>query len=501
VSVGTDGVSVGGDQGVEAGTDGVSVAGQDVGGAGLPSGDGDTPSLPGGSALPGAGVGEVPTGPVPVDIDYSMGDGGKGLIQAETDEGPRGAQAGFTLGTFGTIEGDRRFISELELSDTDRKYIDLEGVGTAGEDGVENVDGAVYTVNESGGTYVLALSRDAIGARGVGVAQGENVGFVNAQNAPGTQQGSLGGGLFAQSIAGLGPELPVGPTPPRVVGGGVECTGQECTSGTFGINQSDGGDPVVPDNQVTKPVKGNYPLPRTSDASGVVLPCSKPVTSDDLPTEQLPGVSDLPKGTLPGVPTSLLTNDAVFGLAFGVTPAPCDVSEPLASPVANPATSPGEYEGSPTTNFDKGMIRTNDGVSIIRGAEFGPGNGAGTADGSIGFIQRDGTGYSFNRLDVSDSEYEYFVISQSGVASRENVVSEFDTSLRDGYAGVGGDLQNEPGTSNGEAGLRISAIGRKAGFSLTCTPSGCQPDYDGLPKLGSLPTFPNPLAGDTGLPA
>jgi hypothetical protein len=371
---------------------------------------------------------------------------------------------------------------------------DHDGDGRVTRSGLEDAESAIYTVNESGGTYILALSRDNVQAAGMGDAQGERTGVASVRNTPGTQQGIVAGGLFPAAIAGFAPSAPAGPEAPGKLGGGVKCDGDRCVTGTSGVNET------VPSNRATDSIKGSYPLPRTTDTSGTVLPCSKPVTADDLPAEQLPGLSDLPD-TGAGLPTSLLTNEAVLSLAFGVAPQPCDVSDPLADPVANPAVEPGEYEGSPTVDPDQGSVNTDSGLTTLRAYEAGPGNGAGTADGlSFAKVQQDEQ-RTIQRLDVSDSEYGYSLITAEGEQGSETVAGEFDSSLRDGYAGVGGDLENELGTGDGAAGLSVSVIGKSAGVSITCTPSGCQPDYEGLPKVGDFPPeLPNPLAGDTGLP-
>jgi hypothetical protein len=491
VSVGTDGVSVGGDEGVNAGPEGVSVAGQDVGSGQLPGGDG----LPGGDVAPGGGSGDVPTGPVPVDISVSGSPMSGGIVNVQSSEDAPGPRVDALLFSGQSDDGGVRAVPELEIADANRTYFDFDGDGRINRSGLQNAEGAIYTVNESGGTYILALSRDNVQAAGMADAQGERIGVVNVQNTPGTQEGIVAGGLFPATIAGLGPSAPVGPELPEELGGGIKCDGDRCVTDASGINET------LPSNRVTDPIKQNYPFPRTTDTSGTALPCSKPVTPDDLPADQLPGLSDLPN-TGAGLPTSLLTNDAVLGLTFGIVPAPCDVSDPLADPVANPAVEPGEYEGSPTVDLNQGSFSTDNGLSALRVYEIGPGNGAGTAEGlSFMKIQQDEQRL-VQELDVSDSEYEYFLIDTEGKQENGTLTGAVDSSIRDGYAGVGGDLENELGTGNGTAGLSVSVVGREASVGITCTPSGCQPTYDGVPKVGDFPPeLPNPLAGETGLPA
>lgn len=484
VSVGTDGVSAGGDEGLNAGPEGVSVAGQGVGSG----------QLPGGDVVPGGGSGDVPTGPVPVDISVSGSPVSGSIISAESTEDAPGPSIDALLFSGQSDDGGVRAVPKLEIADADRTYIDFDGDGRVTRSGLQNAEGAIYTVNESGGTYILALSRDNVQATGIGEARGEQIGLANVKNTPGTQQGIVAGGLFPAAIAGLGPSAPVGPEATEKLGGGVKCDGDRCLTDVSGINGT------LPSNQVTDPIKSNYPFPRTTDTSGTALPCNKPVTVDDLPAEQLPGLSDLPN-TGAGLPTSLLTNQAVLSLGFGVVPDPCEVSDPLADPVANPAVEPGEYGGSPTVDLNQGNFDTENGLSALRVYEIGPGNGAGTADGlSFAKVQQDEQ-RTVQRLDVSDSEYEYFVIDTEGKQEEETVIGEFDSSVRDGYAGLGGNVENGPGTGSGTAGLTVSVVGKSAGVSITCTPSGCQPDYEGIPKVGDFPPgLPNPLAGDTGVP-
>jgi hypothetical protein len=491
ISVGTDGVSVGGGEGVNVGPEGVNVAGQDVGSGQPPGGDG----LPGGDVAPGGGSGDVPTGPLPVDVSVMGSPMSGGLITVQSADNVPGPKLDATLFSDTIDDGGVEVGPRLDVSDANRTYIDFDGTGRVTRSGLQNAEGAIYTVNESGGTYILALSRDNVQAAGMADAQGERIGVVNVQNTPGTQEGIIAGGLFPAAIAGLGPSAPVGPEAPEKLGGGIKCDGDRCVTDVSGINET------LPSNRVTDPIKQNYPFPRTTDTTGTVLPCSKPVTPDDLPTEELPGLSDLPN-TGAGLPTSLLTNEAVLSLAFGVTPTPCEVSDPIADPIANPAVEPGEYEGSPTVDLNQGSFSTDNGLTALRAYELGPGNGAGTADGlSFVKVQQDEQ-RTIQRLDVSDSEYEYLLITTRGEQENETVAGEFDSSLRDGYAGVGGDLENELGTGNATAGLTVSVVGNEAGASISCTPSGCKPGYEGLPKFGDFPPeLPNPLAGDAGLPA
>ena len=501
VEVGTDGVSVAEGEGVSVGPEGVSVAGREISRDSLPGGEGSPggDSLPDGGAAPGlpggSQNGEVPTGPVPVSIDYSIssGDGEfNPILTAETQEGPQGAQGELLLAGVGSSER-ARLIPQADISDNSRTYLDLDGDGTVSRSGVEDAEAAIYTVNQSGGEYLLVLTEDMAGARSTYYAQDEAVGFTNANTEPGTKKGNLGGGLFASNLLSLGPSAPVGPDAPRVVGGGVECDGEECRSGTFGVNDT------VPNNRVTEPVKANYPFPRSTDVSGIGgVPCGKPVNPSDLPLERAPGVSDLPPGTLPGVPTSLLTNDAVFGLAFGVAPDPCDVTDPVVEPVAEPAVEPGEYEGSPTFDVDNGMINTDDGFYGVRMIEIGPGNGAGTADGVYALVVNQDEQTAIHELEVADSEYDYLLLNARGTQEDGTASGSGDIAVREdmspSYVGVSPEFSNELGTSNGDATITVEVIGKSVGGSISCDASGCQPDYTGLPKLGELPTIPNPLA-------
>ena len=224
------------------------------------------------------------------------------------------------------------------------------------------------------------------------------------------------------------------------------------------------------------------------------------MTAEDLPAEQLPGLSDLPAdGT--GLPTSLLTNEAVLGLAFGAAPKPCEVSDPLADPVVDPAVTPGEDEPvAPTVDPGQGTPRFEDGFRDFRRVQAGStGDGPVVEAFYVTTLTRDYQG-ARQRLDAGDGEYEHFLLESREGYDGETASGTFDTAVRDGYAGVGGTAANDPGTTNGTASLRIDTVGGSAGVSITCTPSGCQPDYTGLPKLGDLPTVPNPLADAPGTP-
>lgn len=486
ISVGTDGVSVGGDEGVNAGPEGVSVAGQDVGSG----------QLSGGDVAPDDGSVDIPTGPLPVDIMVSGSPVSGSLINIQSAEDAPGPSLDAVL--FSGLSNDSsglRIAPRLDIADANRTYIDLDGNTRINQTGLQDASGEIYTVNESGGTAILELSRDNIQTTVIGEGQGQEVGLVNVQNTPGTREGIVAVGIFPATIVGFGPSLPVGPDLPERLGGGIKCNDDRCVAGTSGINET------IPSNNITDPIKAEYPFPLKWDNSGTVLPCGKPVTAEDLPTGLLPGLSDLPN-TGAGLPTSILTNEAVLGLALGVVPAPCDVSDPLADPVVNPAVEPGEYDGPPTLDLTQGSFDTENGLDILRVYEIGLGDGAGTTEGiSLLKLQQDEQRI-LQELEIYDSEYDYLLVSTDGKQSNRTVTGGLESSIRDGYVGLDSDVENELGTGNVTAGLTASVVGNEATVSITCTPSGCQPDYEGLPKLGDFPPeLPNPLAGDTGLPA
>lgn len=501
--VSTDGsnLEVGGNEGVSVGTDGVSIAGQDTGtqsalDSGYLQGSGslsDAGALLGSDSLPTDRSGSLPTGPLPLNVDYELYSPGSGMLTVDTARSSPGPDVNLVLisDRDGSTATTYNF---FEISNGGRTYIDHDGTAGISRRGLESLEGTVYTLNESRGTYLLALSRDNLQARGTGIARGERVGVFNAQNTPGTQQGTFAGGLFPANIAGFSPSLPVGPSAPEKLGSGITCTGEECRVGTAGLYDR------LPENNLTGPIRSAYPFPRTIDQSGTVLPCNKPVTPEDLPTGQLPGLSDLPKGTLPGVPTSLLTNDAVLGLAFGVAPAPCEVSQPLVAPVVSPAAEPGSIDSN-LVDTNRGSVDTSNGLNTLRVIQVGPGGNIGSLNSVSALVLEREQQKGFLRLDLDNSEYQYFFLKSVSDRQGGTTASNLQTSLRDGYAGVGGTVERGRQRGVGAGKLRAELFGNNVGVGFTCDSGGCRPTYDGLPKFGDLPTVPNPLAGDTGLPA
>ncbi|WP_254823906.1 hypothetical protein [Haloglomus halophilum] len=548
ISVGSDGLTVGGDDGVGVGTEGVEVGegvgvdasdGVQVGSDGIGAGPDDGVQVGGGDGIrlstTDVGVGDASYDPTTEGVSFKrevpLGEQGKlyvsrqGLgnvyLRATSPEGPQGVQSdflyaseaggdGFKSALQYAVENDETTYFEVDsegdltertglviapqvsAGDGERTYLDLGTNITASEAGIDRADVALYSVNESGVTITGEVSRDYIETRLQAEAAGEPVAFVNANHAPFTKRGNLGAGVFPGTGTDALPGIPVlkpalQQVLPGRLGAGIECTGQECLVGTEGVNET------IPSTPLTDPIKKYYPLPQRVDTTGYVLPCNTVVGPEDLPEEELPGLTDLPPDLVPGLPTQILSNEAVLGLAYGVVPAPCDVSKPLLEPVADPATPYEEYQGEPTFETD-GAQSFQNGISALRTFEAGLSNGGPGLDGTFATVldreKQDGV----LELSAGDEEYEY-AQANGRLTQQDGVVTgSLGLSLRGDESpsllGVDVETRNELGVGNSSRSVTVDLFGSNVGVSLDCDATTCQPDYDGLPKLGALPEIP-----------
>lgn len=96
----------------------------------------------------------------------------------------------------------------------------------------------------------------------------------------------------------------------------------------------------------TAPAAATDPSTVAASPANSSLPeglCERPVERDQLPVEAIPGPADLPvEPYVPGVPTRLLTPEAVVGLVLGNVPGTCVLASPYDPPVdpSNPPTDP-----------------------------------------------------------------------------------------------------------------------------------------------------------------
>jgi hypothetical protein len=95
---------------------------------------------------------------------------------------------------------------------------------------------------------------------------------------------------------------------------------------------------AVPKTNETGPE--DFPIGDERAAVNICDPLN--VETDDLPLQLLPSIQDLPEQLqVPGVPSSILSNEALFGILLGLIPAPCEVFNPN-DPQIDPTNIPDE---------------------------------------------------------------------------------------------------------------------------------------------------------------
>jgi hypothetical protein len=184
---------------------------------------------------------------------------------------------------------------------------------------------------------------------------------------------------------------------------------------------------------------------------------------ETVPLGQLPGLGALPSALQPpGVPTDLLTPEAVVGIVFGAVPNQCEVVNPYDPPVdpTDPPRDPavdvevqrlGEYNGGPV-----GVVRLDATLD-----ESGEGPGATVVVGALANPEFGDIDLS---LTVNDGEKDYTV----------------DPRVR----------YWDDGTAYVET--NIGLLGSRLGVVVECNGQECQPGTRGLPQLVELPAIPAP---------
>ena len=233
-----------------------------------------------------------------------------------------------------------------------------DGVNVGGEEGVD-VEAGTSGVNATvGGDDAVAAEAgtDGAGAQVGGVeASDDGVSVGDREVSPDTGGGDLPLPDDAGDIGGDG-ENPVGdsgslPLPEDAgdigSGDGVPTDPTEFDSSSDDIPQELRVlEQILENAEINQTGPEDVPIGDENAQVNVCEPLD--VESSDLPAEALPSIQDLPKEAVPsGVPTSILSNDAVLGIALGLVPAPCDIQTPN-----DPSVDPTDPPSDPGYDFD-----------------------------------------------------------------------------------------------------------------------------------------------------
>ncbi|WP_336135563.1 hypothetical protein [Natronomonas amylolytica] len=246
------------------------------------------------------------------------------------------------------------------------------------------------------------------------------------------------------------------------VGVEVDCDGEECQPGTRGLPQF-----------TEYP---SFPAPTADDGGdeNETVPsevCTDvgDVAQENVPLEQVPWFDDLPsEAQPPGVPTDVVTPQAVAAIVFGATPNQCDIQDPN-DPSYNPIT--GDDEVDPGYDREVQYIGENDGgvlaVVLYDVTLNESGEGPGTS-GVVALGANPDYGDNQLRFAVSDGEKEYAVEPRVRYWEDGSVYTYTD----------------------------VEVLNKRVGVEVDCDGEECQPGTRGLPQFTEYPSFPAPTADE-----
>jgi hypothetical protein len=335
-----------------------------------------------------------------------------------------------------------------------------DGVNVGGEEGVDveaGTDGVNATVGGDDAVGVEA-GTDGAGVQVGGVEAGTDGAAVGDQEVSPGDGGDLPLPSDGGDIGGDGDTVPVGddgslPLPSDagdVSDGGVPTDPTDISASEDDIPQELRIlDQLLANAPATDQV-GPEDLPVGDENAQVNICEPLDVGSGDLPAEALPSVQDLPQEALPsGVPTSILSNEAVLGIVLGLVPAPCEVQTPN-----DPSVDPTDPPSDPGYNFD--VVRfgqyKDGGAALMTydGTLNESGEGPGVS-GMFGGLATSEFGDIDSELVVNDGEKDYgadprltykndsfegeavlmFFGKNAGVAGECNNLTEFDGDFSD----------------------------------------------------------------------
>ena len=237
--------------------------------------------------------------------------------------------------------------------------IGADGVNVGGEEGVDveaGTDGVNATV---GGDDAVAVEAgtDGAGAQVGGVeASDDGVSVGDREVSPDTGGGDLPLPEDAGEVGGDGETLPVGDSGslPLPEDAGDIGSGDGVPTDPTELNISS--NEIPQELRVLEQILENVEINQTGpedvpigDENAQVNIC-EPLNFEpsDFPLEALPSIQDLPQEPIPsGVPTSILSNQAVLGLVLGIVPAPCDIQTPN-----DPSVDPTDPPSDPAYNIN-----------------------------------------------------------------------------------------------------------------------------------------------------
>jgi len=191
----------------------------------------------------------------------------------------------------------------------------------------------------------------------------------------------------------------------------------------------------IPENNQTGPE--DFPIGDERAALNVCDPLN--VEPGDLPLELFPSLQDVPEPLqLPGIPSTLLSNEALFGILLGLIPAPCEVFNPN-DPQIDPTDVPDEPRGkfnikrAGTYEHDgnRGGAFLVDGSGTLNESTDGP-----RADVMVGALATRDFGDFDTELAVNDGKNDYGIETLRAQYDEDGVDLRVVLSVVDKQAGI-----------------------------------------------------------------
>ena len=191
----------------------------------------------------------------------------------------------------------------------------------------------------------------------------------------------------------------------------------------------------IPENNQTGPE--DFPIGDERAALNVCDPLN--VEPDDLPLELFPSLQDVPEPLqLPGLPSTILSNEALFGILLGLIPAPCEVfnpNDPQIDPTDVPDEPRGQFDiqrfGSYEYNGSQGGVILVDSSGTLNESADGP-----RADVKIGALATRDFGDFDTELAINDGKNDYGIETLRAQYDDDGVDLRVVLSLVDKQAGI-----------------------------------------------------------------
>lgn len=378
----------------------------------------------------------------------------------------------------------------VDLGGEDGIGVGTDGVSVGGDDGVSvgaGTDGLNASVGGGDVASVEVGSDDGVevgagGDRGVDVEAGADGANVGAGGEDGVNVGTDGVGVGDSTVTTDGFDS-VEPSDDGVGTSQVDLGSgdtPELTDVEFDSKED------IPKNaqvlrlllqsipEINQTGPEDFPIGDERAALNVCDPLN--VETDDLPLELFPSLQDVPEPLqVPGIPSTILSNEALAGILLGLIPAPCEVfnpNDPQIDPTDLPDEPRGQFDIQRAGQYQDGGVFVVDSSGTLNESADGP-----RADVMVGALATSEFGDFDTELTFNDGKNDYGVEKLRARYNDDGVQLRLVLSLVDKQAGV--DLSCD--SSPDEAVLE-EAFAKDLGQLQQNPLAPCEIEFVGLPQ-------------------